>query len=373
MPEVESATQSAAAEICRAFVPGHEPVAFEPLGSGHIHTTLRVRYAEGQADLVVQQLNEHVFPDVDAVTRNVLKVTDHLGAEMENPDPRRVLHSLRTSQGDALVRDSAGAAWRGSLYVSGTRVYDVVPTHALAERAAFAFAEFARLLGTLDVGSLAVPLPGFHDLAGRLQQLDAAAAADRVGRLSGVGRELEAVRKVGAAIAEALVAAGTGALPQHAVHNDCKVNNLLFDATTSEPLCVVDLDTVMPGPLLVDFGELVRTATCSAAEDERDLALVDFDEERFAALARGYVAGLAGPDPSEVFATPAELQTLWLGGPWMAVENAARFLADHLDGDLYFGARRPDHNLIRTRAQLHLAEQFWNARDRLRAGVERVV
>jgi aminoglycoside phosphotransferase (APT) family kinase protein len=370
MPELDPKTAVAAAEISQVFVPGHEPAAFDPLGSGHIHATLRVRYADGHDDIVLQQLNEHVFPDVEAVTHNVLKVTDHLRAQAPDADPRRVLRALRSAKGDALVRDAEGVPWRGYLYVSDTLSYDVVPTHALAERAAYAFADFVRLLGSMDVSSLAVPLPGFHDLGGRLGQLEAAVSADRAGRLSAVARELEAVREVGAAIAEALASAGAGQLPQHAVHNDCKVNNLLFDAATNEPICVVDLDTVMPGPLLVDFGELVRTATCSAAEDERDLALVDFDEERFAALARGYVAGLGGADALEPFATPAELETLWLGGPWMAVENAARFLADHLDGDLYFPARRADHNLIRTRAQLHLAEQFWEARDRLRSGVE---
>jgi aminoglycoside phosphotransferase (APT) family kinase protein len=142
------------------------------------------------------------------------------------------------------------------------------------------------------------------------------------------------------------------------VHNDCKVNNLLFDAATGEPLCVVDLDTVMPGSLLVDFGELVRTAACDADEGEADLARVVFSSSRFEALAEGYVAGL-GP-----VLTPPERALLWAGPPWMALENASRFLADYLAGDRYF---RSGDNRARARAQLRLAEQLWAARDALRS------
>ena len=237
----------------------------------------------------------------------------------------------------------------------------MIASHALAERAAFAFGRFATALDGLLPGELAVPIEGFHDLPARLSQLVGARDADRVGRRAEVEADCDAVLGLGEAVAGARAA--SGAAPERVVHNDCKINNLLFDADDT-PLCIVDLDTVMAGPLQVDFGELVRTATCSAAEDERDLTRVDFDRERFEALARGYVAGVAG------LADADECAALWIGAPWMAVENAARFLADHLDGDRYFPARRPDHNLARARAQLHLAGQFWSARDDLRRGVE---
>jgi aminoglycoside phosphotransferase (APT) family kinase protein len=370
MPELAPELIERAEAAAAAFAPGRHVSSFERLGSGHIHATLRACYSDGGEDLVLQQLNEHVFPDLAAVTDNILAVTDHL--RVRTTDPRRVLQPLRTrptdgsGQGAGLVRDLDGIAWRAYVCVATTRAYDVVPTHELAERAARAFAEFAANLSDLDPSTLAISLPGFHDLAGRLGQLEAACARDSQGRAAGAAAELDRVRELGAAIASALASEGAAALPQRVVHNDCKVNNLLFDSATDEPLCVVDLDTVMPGPLLVDFGELVRTATCSAAEDERDLSLVDFDAERFAALARGYVGGLGGPGG---FSTEAEVASLWLGGPWMAIENAARFLADHLDGDLYFPARRHEHNLVRSRAQLHLAEQFWDARSALQQGV----
>ena len=364
MPEQANEQGAVAREVAGAFETERRIGSLESLGSGHIHKTLRVRFDAGD-DIVLQQLNEYVFSDLDAVMHNVITVTAHLRERLAAGEARRVLEPLHSASGEALVRDAQGRAWRAYRFVAQTRVYDVVPAHGLAESAARAFGSFAASLSDLDPGLLAVPLPGFHDLEGRLRQLEAAVARDGAGRKALVRAEIDAVGRFGATIAEALRSAGLAGLPERIVHNDCKVNNLLFDEQTDEPICVVDLDTVMPGSLLADFGELVRTGTCSTSEDERDLSRVDFDGERFDALARGYVAGLSD------FATASELDALWLGGPWMAVENAVRFLADHLDGDVYFSARRADHNLERARAQLHLAEQFWEARDALRSGVDR--
>lgn len=364
MPEQVNEQGAVPREVARAFEPERRVSGFERLGSGHIHETLRARYDDGD-DIVLQQLNEHVFPDLEAVMHNVVAVTSHLRERVESGETRSVLEPLRSASGEALVRDSQGRAWRAYRFVDRTRVYDVLPTHALAESAARAFGSFAASLVDLDPGSLAIALPGFHDLEGRLRQLEVAVAHDGADRKAAVTAEIEGIGQIGTTLVEALESAGLEDLPERIVHNDCKVNNLLFDEQTDEPICVVDLDTVMPGTLLVDFGELVRTGTCSAAEDERDLSMIDFDGERFDALARGYVAGLSNS------ATASELDALWLGGPWMAIENAVRFLTDHLDGDVYYPARRADHNLERARAQHHLAEQLWEARDALRGGVER--
>lgn len=364
MPEQVNERSAVSREVARVFEAERRFSGLEPLGSGHIHETLRVRYDDGD-DIVLQRLNEHVFPDLDAVMHNIVTVTAHLRERVAAGQARNVLEPLHGASGEALVRDAQGGTWRAYRFVARTRVYDVVPTHALAESAARAFGSFAALLSDLDPGSLAIPLPDFHDLKGRLRQLEVAVAHDEAGRKAGVSAEIDAIGQFGARIVEALESAGLEGLPERIVHNDCKVNNLLFDEQTDEPVCVVDLDTVMPGSLLVDFGQLVRTGTCTAAEDERDLSRIDFDGERFDALARGYVAGLSN------FASAGEIDALWLGGPWMAIENAVRFLADHLDGDVYFSAPRTDQNLERARAQLHLAAQFWEARDALRSGVDR--
>jgi hypothetical protein len=356
MSDAAAVLSERAREVAARFEPGAGPQRIEPLGSGHIHATLHACYADPGRDLVLQRLNEHVFPDLDAVMNNIAAVTAHL--RRRERDARRTLELLKSAAGERLVRDGAGDAWRAFRHVAGTRSYDVVADETLAREAARAFGGFAAALSDLDPASLAVPIPGFHDLAGRLEQLREAARADEVGRLGGVRTERDAILALGEAIGGALEQGGAAALPQRVVHNDCKVNNLLFDAETGEPLCVVDLDTVMPGLLLVDFGELVRTAACEAAEDEPDLSLVAFSQPRFEALAQGYVAGLGA------VMTAPERGLLWAGPPWMAVENAARFLADHLRGDRYF---RSGDNRARARTQLHLAEQLWDARRALQS------
>jgi len=357
MSDVVSAIEQALA-VAPRFERSAAPVRLEKLGRGHIHVTLHAIYAEPERDLVLQQLNEHVFPDLDAVMGNIAAVTRHL--RRRGGGARSTLELVSAGGGELLVRDSTGAAWRAFRFVSGTRSYDAVPGDDVARAAAHAFGSFAAALADLDPTGLALPIPRFHDLSARLGQLREAARTNAVGRLDAVVAECEAIVELGDAIGGALEHGGASGLPQRVVHNDCKVNNLLFDEATGEPLCVVDLDTVMPGPVLVDFGELVRTAACDAAEDEPDLSRVVYSPSRFEALAGGYVSGI-GP-----VLTAREHALLWAGPPWMALENAARFLTDHLGGDRYF---RSGDNRARARAQLRLAEQLWEARAVLRSAL----
>jgi N-acetylhexosamine 1-kinase len=357
-----AAAAARAIEVAARFSGGEAPDRVAPLGSGHIHATFHAAWADGSRDLVLQRLNEHVFPDLEAVMDNLALVCAHL--RRHTPDPRRALELVTTGEGERLARDADGAAWRAFRFIAGTMSHDVVPDDAVARTAARAFGNFVAALADLDASRLALPIPGFHDLVARLEQLRVAAREDAVGRLAAVRADLDGILELGRELVEALDRGGLAALPQRVVHNDCKINNLLFDAATGEPLCVVDLDTVMPGTPLVDFGELVRTAACDAPEDETDLARVVPSLQRFEALAQGYLEGLEGA------LAPAERALLWAGPPWMALENAARFLADHLAGDRYF--RRGD-NRARARAQRRLAEQLWEARGALREGIERAV
>ena len=340
------------------FAPGRRPSQVAPLGSGHIHQTLRVVYSDGEGDLVLQQLNESVFPDLGAVMHNLASVTRFL--RDRGAAPRSVLESLTAPSGASLWRASDGGAWRAFRFLDGTHAYDAVEQDHVARAAAVAFGGFAAALSPLDPKTLAVPIAGFHDLPARLDQLWEAVAQDELGRLGGVGGEADAIASLGGELVHALEEGGFARLPERIVHNDCKVNNLLFDDSTGAPLCVVDLDTVMAGSVLVDFGELVRTAACPAPEDERDLNRVTFSDRRFRALADGYLEGLG-----ETLSV-AERDLLWVGPPWMALENAARFLADYLVGDRYF---RSGDNRARARAQLRLAERLWEARGALQDGV----
>jgi aminoglycoside phosphotransferase (APT) family kinase protein len=317
---------------------------------------------------VLQRLNQRVFPEPEAVMANLVLVTGHLRERLLRsgaPDAeRRVLTPLPARAGGFLHVDAAGSCWRAFRFVEGAHTRDVVRGPAQAFEAARAFGAFAAALADLPAGSLATPLPHFHDLARRLADLETAARADVQGRTGGIGAELERARRACERLHRDLEAAGAAALPRRPVHNDCKLNNLLLDDASGEGLCVIDLDTVMEGTLLADFGDLVRTAASRSPEDEVRLERIRPDLELCAALARGYLRGLGARVDGR------ELALLPLAGELITLELALRFLADHLSGDAYFRIHRPGHNLDRARAQLHLAELLARARPRLARIVE---
>lgn len=329
-------TASPGPEVAAAFGLAGAVVGVEPLSGGHIHGTWRVRTAGGD-DVVCQALNGHVFRDLDAVAHNLDRIDRHLGGRGLTAPLRR------TADGGVHAVDAGGRPWRVSDFVAGSR-----PARGVAEPAvvAFAFGQFIRALMDLPGGPLRITIPGFHDLAGRAAAFEAAVAADRQGRARGCADAVARARRL---LAEPGVSADRSGLARRTVHNDAKVDNLLVDAA-GRPLAVVDLDTVMPGSPLDDLGELLRTGTTDAAEDEPDPAAIGFDPDAAGAIVEGFAEG-AGPALD-----PATRSLAATAGPRMAVENAVRFLADHLDGDRYFAISRPGQNLDRARAQLRVAE-----------------
>jgi Ser/Thr protein kinase RdoA (MazF antagonist) len=340
----------------------------EPVKTGHIHTTWVAVWERGGCveRFVHQRLNGHVFRDPEAVMRNLVRVSEHLGAAvaragLAEPERRR-LRVLRTREGELLHRDGADGPWRTVRFVEGARTRDVVEGPEQAREAARAFGAFAAALADLPPRALAVTIPDFHDLAKRLGKLEAAAGADPRGRLAAVCADVDAAFACADRLRAAPEWPALASLPRRVVHNDCKLNNLLLDERTGEGLCVIDLDTVMEGTVAFDFGELVRTATCSAPEDETRLERIAVDRGLYAALARGYREGAP-------FLTPAEIEALPLAGPLMALENAVRFLSDHLEGDLYFRVHRAGQNLDRHRAQRTLAERMLAGLDAARRDV----
>jgi Ser/Thr protein kinase RdoA (MazF antagonist) len=232
---------------------------------------------------------------------------------------------------------------------------DVPESPAQAEAGARAFGAFLAQLGDLAPGEIGESIPRFHDLGYRAANLEAAVTQDAEARVAATRADVDRARRLAEQVERALREAHGGPLPRRVVHNDTKLNNVLFDAGSGEALCVIDLDTVMPGSVLADYGDLVRGAACAAPEDETDLGRVRVDPALHAALIRGYLAG-AGP-----VLGPSEIEQLPLGAPLMAVELGIRFLTDHLAGDRYFPAHRPGHNLDRARAQLELADQLLGA------------
>ncbi len=339
-------------EVRRGFGLG-EPLEVTPLGNGHIHVTLAIRWRDEQGTIhesVVQRLNEHVFPDLDRVMSNMQRVTAHPGVEAWVPP------LLRTPEGEVLVRDSEGRRWRAFERVPGGTSYDMVSDPALAREGARAFAAFAFGLEDLGDPPLHDPLPGFHDTVSRLRRFEAVHRQDLVGRAASIAAEFEALSSRNE-LATALVRHD---LPLRVTHNDTKLNNVLFDSK-GKAVAVVDLDTVAPGLLAWDFGDLVRSATNTAPEDADADQRVAVDRTLFRALAEGWVEGAAGR------MTEAEVATLVLSGQVMTFELALRFGTDWLEGDPYFRIKDEEHNLRRLRVQLDLLASMEESREEMEA------
>jgi hypothetical protein len=355
---IETADLAALRRVLADFVTD-EVSELAAYGSGHIHDTFLAR--AGREWLIVQRFNEHVFRDIAAVMSNVARVTEHIGQQLVQrgaADPaRRVLRLRRARNGETYVRAHDGAAFRVFDYVAESRSMRSASDARVAFEAARAFGEFVAGLRDLPEPPLAVTIPGFHDTAARLAAWRSAFASDPLGRARALEPEWTFIEQH----AELAAAAAQHALPLRVTHNDAKLDNVLFDAHELRALCVVDLDTVMPGYLAYDFGDLVRTTACVGDEDGRDLSRSGFRMAYFEALARGYLQEVSG------FLEPIERETLADGALWILLELGLRFLTDHVLGDRYFKIARPGHNLDRARVQLHLVRELERERDALRA------
>jgi hypothetical protein len=347
-----------------------ECVEVVPLKRGHIHDTWIGTWLtrEGTRRIVHQRINTHVFRDPVALMRSWLRVTEHVRAALARagvPDLERHCLCAIPARSGPVHTEPSGAVWRAFAFIEGTRSVDVPESPAQAEEAARAFGAFAAQLSDLDPAEIAESIPRFHDFAHRVAAFEAAVGDDAHGRGRGAAEAIERARHLAAEVERALAQEGASSLPRRVVHNDCKLNNVLFDERTGEALCVIDLDTVMPGSVLADFGDLVRTAACPAPEDETDLARVQVDARLYEALARGYLTATGS------LLEPVEIALLPLAGPLIALETGIRFLTDHLSGDVYFRIHRPGHNLDRALVQLRLTEQLLAVVDAAHQLVER--
>lgn len=340
----------------------------EPLGRGHIHDTFVVHHTVSKTGRVerhiLQRINTDVFGDPDSLMDNIGRVCAHLRDELAKarvPDAdRRCMQVVETRSGSAIWLDDRGGWWRCFRFQEGMHNVDAVEDRAQAYQAARAFAQFVCRLENLAPPPLAETIPHFHDLEHRYANFQAAMRADPLGRVASLGAEIEQAAVAYESLTGELSRSGFDELPQRIVHNDCKINNVLLDARTGEGMCVIDLDTVMIGTVVSDFGELVRTSACRSPEDEVRIESMAIDSDLLRAVARGYV------ECAGTLLTPAEREVLPLAGSAMALENGTRFLTDHLDGDVYFKIQRPNQNLDRFRAQLRLVELLNDQRDVLR-------
>lgn len=329
-----------------------------PFGNGHINSTFRVgdppRY-------ILQKVNTVVFTDPDGLMANVVAVTAYLREQIAKAggDPNReTLTYLPTTDGKYIYRDGEGNCWRMYRFIGDADAYENATPELFAESAR-AFGRFQRMLANFPAHTLCETIPQFHDTGVRLEQLKAAVSENRSGRAEAVRSEInfalaraEETHVIVDAIAE-------GSVPLRVTHNDTKLNNVLFDSKTGKSLCVIDLDTVMPGSLLYDYGDALRFGASTAAEDEQDLSKVHFDIELFRAYTNAYLEELAGR------ITPREIELLPMGAKLMTLECGMRFLADHINGDVYFRIHREGQNLDRARTQFKLVAEMEQKSDQL--------
>jgi Ser/Thr protein kinase RdoA (MazF antagonist) len=283
---------------------------------------------------------------------NLERVLAHLQAKLSGHPPReaerRALRLVPAREGRMAWRDASGGVWRTFGYIEGAHTATVGAAPATARQVAAAFGGFLRALSDLPGAELVETVPGFHDTPARLAKLLELVASDSLGRAGSARDAIDAALEHAPLAGRLTALAEAGTLPRRVTHNDTKLDNVLLDDSTGEALCVIDLDTVMPGLSVTDFGDLVRSAASGQAEDARETDVIEVDAALFAALVRGYLEGAGG------VLLPAEIDHLVLASRVITYECALRFLTDDLAGDVYFRTRRPRHNLDRARAQLAL-------------------
>ncbi len=327
----------------------------EPFGNGHINHTFAVRVEGCSRRYILQQINQYVFHHPDQVQENILAVTDYLREKVrrEGGDPEReTLRVIPARDGKPYYLDGDGSWWRAFPFVEGTFSQDLPDSPEIFEECGAAFGRFQRRLNDFPAERLHETIPDFHNTPRRLERLEEAARKDAEGRLAGVREELDFCLRQAEWAGRLTEGLRAGKLPLRVTHNDTKLNNVLMDRNTGKALCVVDLDTVMPGLMANDYGEAIRTGACTAVEDERDLSKIELSMPMVRAYTRGFLRELR----EEI--SPEEKLSLPWGARTMTLENGVRFLTDYLDGDHYFAIHRPGHNLDRARAQLALLRRM---------------
>lgn len=341
-------------DIIRLFDLQGEPVQWEAFGKGHINSTYLVTTDSGKK-YILQKINKYVFKDPVAVVKNATAVTEHI-RKSQHP----ALQFICDRCGSFCCKDHDGEYWRMYEYVEGFCV-DNPESCEDVYHSACAFGQFQEQLADFPADTLSETIPNFHNTVDRFRLLKEAIAADKAGRLAGVSDEVAfylSQEELGSRLQNMKEA---GILPLRVTHNDTKINNVLLDLDSHKPLCVLDLDTVMPGLSLYDFGDAIRSSARIGDEDEKDPSRIHLDLDLFKAYTKGYLESA----PS---LTDEEVKAFTLSAFTMTLECGCRFLTDYLDGDLYFRTAYPDHNLVRSRTHIALAKEIltkWEDMDRI--------
>ena len=344
-----------------AFCLCGEPVKCTPFGHGHINSTFKIETDQGN-EYVLQRINTYVFKDPVGLMNNAGAITDYIRARVD--DPRLALHFLTTKDGKFYYEDSNGEFWRMYDFVGGFCL-DTPECEDDFYQSALAFGRFQQMLSEFPAETLSETIPEFHNTPDRYRKFKESVAADPLGRLAGVKAEVDFILEREEMGSRLQKQRENGTLPLRVTHNDTKLNNVLLDKKTRKSLCVLDLDTVMPGLSAFDFGDSIRFGAATAAEDEKDLSKMEMDLHLFEIYTRGFLEAATN-------LTDAEIQALPMGAYTMTLECANRFLKDYLDGDVYFKVNYPEHNLVRARTQIKLVADMEKKMDEMNAIIAKI-
>ena len=341
-------------------------------GNGHINDTFSVycRQADGSTSrYVLQRINHEIFKNPMQVMENVTRITTFLKDKIERGggDPsRETLSFLPMPGGNYCYRDSIGSYWRSYRFIENAVSFDQVERSEDFYQSAVAFGRFQFLLSDFDAGNLHETIKNFHNTPVRYQAFLDAVKRDPLGRAASVREEIEFVRKREKDMGAITTLLNKKEIPLRVTHNDTKLNNVLFDEKSRRAICVIDLDTVMPGTVLIDFGDSIRFGASTGEEDEPDLSKIWFDLALFETYTRGYLKGCSNS------LTPTEVEMMPMGAKLMTLECGMRFLTDYLEGDTYFKIQREGHNLDRCRTQFKLVADMEGKWDRMRGLIREI-
>ena len=339
-------------EIVAQFIGHDNDIDVKPLGAGHINDSYKVK--SGDKEYVLQRINHAIFKNVPELQSNILRVTMHIRQKLmeqkaEEID-RKVLTLIPMSDGKLYYQDISGDYWRMMEFIKDSKSYDEINPE-LAYRAGLAFGDFQKMLADLPGGPLFETIPNFHNIESRLATFREAVQANKVGRLVEVTDLVNEIEARAHEMCKAEQLYREGKLPKRTNHCDTKVNNILFD-NNDNVLCVVDLDTVMPGYVLSDFGDFIRTGANKGAEDDPNLDNILLDLDIFEGYAKGYLQNAAS------FLTDVEIENLAFGAKLLTYMQTVRFLTDYIDGDTYYKIAYGNHNLVRSKAQFKFLQQL---------------
>ena len=346
-------------EVLRAFRLDAKPVSCEPYGCGHIKVTY-LAVTESGLRYILQKINNNTFRDVAGLMENITAVTEFLRTKTD--DPRGVLTLVKTHDGASYLH-AQDAYWRVYDFVEDSICLQLPETDEDFYQSAVGFGTFQQRLTDFPAAKLHETIPNFHNTPDRYRALLETLERDPMHRAAQVQSEIEFALARQAEMATIQNALTAGELPLRVTHNDTKLNNVLLNAKTRKALCVIDLDTVMPGSSLYDFGDSIRFGAATAAEDEKDLSKMEMSLDRFRVFTRGYVCACPGLSAKELALLP-------MGAKTMTMECGVRFLTDYLDGDHYFAVHRDGQNLDRARTQFKLVADMEKKWDKMRRIVE---